>query len=178
MPGIEISQLPLQNLINPDDLFVIAIQPYTVLGSNRAIKGSTLLALRPQYQESCIQGTTNIGPGVAVIPGQNLILSEGEYILNWSSSYIHGNAGGTNEVRIAYNTNQLITAYDPSDVVVMCSSRFLSLSSAVDRVSFHTCGRIVIPAGQTWIIKPTVNNVVSAIVSIGSDNILTSLKIA
>ena len=178
MPGLPISLLPPKPQIDPTDYFVVAIPPYNVLGSNRRLTGAQLLSLQPTYFESCIIGNVNFLAGTSVVPGQNLILTEGEYVLNWSSSVTDGVISGINNILIGFNTNSLLVNYDVSDQVVMCSTRFFSFSSAQERIPFHTCGRIIIPAGQTWIIKPTVNNNNSPLMTIGADNILTALKIA
>lgn len=178
MPGIEISQLPPKLTIDPTDLFPIAILPYQVPGSNRHITGAQLLALRPTYFESCLQGNTNLLGGTSVLPGQNLILTEGEYILDWGSSVTNGVQLGSNTFWIGYNTNSLLVNYDVTDQRVSCTTRRIATNDPVDTIPFFTKGRIIIPAGQTWIIKPTFDNVTSPIVTIGAENLLTALKIA
>lgn len=177
MSGVPISAMTAQTTLADTDEFPFVIG--SNLGDNRKITWANLKLLLQTYGniEQTTQTTnyTNTNSSNAVIPNLTLLLTEGTWLIDFSAG-LHAGASAVEMTHsILYNTNPLLTSYDPSDTLLSGSLRSESLN-ALQNSSITSKGiQLTVPAGSTYIIKLDIYEATGQSYTV-NQRVLTALK--
>lgn len=182
--GVPISALLPTATLAATDAFAISIG--SALGDNRKINWAalqTLIQLSASGQvvqsiQTISYANNNNTP--VVITGHNVILTEGKWLLDFSSSVLSGGLVSPNiEYYLVYNVNPLLTAYNITDVQINGSIRLqmVPFPAGIGNTCIYTKGEaITVPALGSYIVKVVVSDPLSADYII-QDRILTAIKV-